>query len=456
MKTTIHSFLRHVWSCCMLCGLAVYSATAYAGEFQRVYLLALSHDAKYQAAQFSLASSQQAIPIARSSLLPTVTASVAETAVQGKRTIDSPGGGSVSTDLDYQAPTQSVNMRAPLYNAEASERLKQVTAQVSAAEATFVARKAELVERLALAYLQRMLAHDNFVALHAQVHAVVAQRNLMRRRFEQGEGTKTEVAEARANLSQVLVQWADARDQIETTRRSLELVTGVSAPAPLGLEERFYAPALVPSTMETWQQMAVASNPDISYRRHAVEVAKAGVERSSAGHLPRVDLVASTSNSRNESVSSLNQSLTQTSVGLQISIPLYSGGSVKAAVSQALADQSRAESELISEQQAAESEVARLFMGIQNGMSRLRAFEVALESSRVALEGTQLGQASGLRTNSEVLEAMRKVAQAQRDLAQARYDHILQRLRLFNKAGVAPDAVVAYVDELLAPKALMQ
>jgi protease secretion system outer membrane protein len=34
-------------------------------------------------------------------------------------------------------------------------------------------------------------------------------------------------------------------------------------------------------------------------------------------------------------------------------------------------------------------------------------------------------------------------------LAQARYDHIFQRLRLYNKAGIAPEAVVSYIDELL-------
>ena len=135
-------------------------------------------------------------------------------------------------------------------------------------------------------------------------------------------------------------------------------------------------------------------------------------------------------------------------------MPLYSGGAVKALVAQALAEQSKAEAELIATMRSTELEVARLFQAIQTGLTKLDAYQSALESSRIALEGTQQGQATGLRTNTEVLEAMRKVYQARRDLAQVRYDHIAQRLRLYTKAGIAAESVVSYVDELLTPSTL--
>ncbi len=422
---------------------------AWAGDFERAYLAALQNDARYQAAKYALTSAQQASPLALSSLLPSVSASLSETAVQGTRNTDVAGGGTVSSDLDYRAPSQSINLRAPLINLEASARYRQANAQVGSAEAAFAARKAELVDRLALAYLQRMLAEDAFLSIHAQVHAVVEQRNLMRRRFEQGEGTKTEVAEARANLSLVLSQWADSRDQMTNARNALNSLTGQPQEVIARLPAGFLPPPLVPNALQTWQDMALNNNPEVLARKFAVDAAVAGVSRSNAGHMPRLDLVASASSSRNESVSSLNQSVNQGSLGVQLNIPIYSGGAVKAAVTQAVAEQSRAEAELVAEQRAAELEVGRLFQAVSSGGARLLAYQDVLESSQVALEGTRRGQASGLRTNADVLEAVRKVFQAQRDLAQARYDHIFQRLRLYNKAGVAPDAVVSYIDELL-------
>ena len=211
------------------------------------------------------------------------------------------------------------------------------------------------------------------------------------------------------------------------------------------------SPPLVPAGLQEWQDKAVSANPDVQAKRYLVEAADALVARSNAGHMPRLDLVASVSNSRNESISSLNQSVNQSAIGLQLNIPIYSGGAVKAAVTQALAEKTKAEAEWLNEKRNLEVEVSRLYQIIQTGSSKLLAYEDVLDASRVALEGTLKGQASGLRTNADVLEAVRKVFQAQRDLAQARYDHIFQRLRLFNKAGVPADSVVSYIDELLSP-----
>ncbi|WP_296510446.1 TolC family outer membrane protein [Rhodoferax sp.] len=424
---------------------------AHAGEFEKAYLAALENDARFQAARAALASGQQAVPLARSGVLPTVSASITETTVQGTQQYDVAGSASKTNNLDYRAPVQSINLRAPLLNLEGAARVRQATAQAGNAEATFVSRKAELVDRLAVAYLQRMLAEDAFLSLHAQVHATVAQRNLMRRRFEQGEGTRTEVAEARANLSLTLVQWADSKNQMMSARETLEAMTGLPQPLVVRLEDEFAPPALVPASLQEWQDKAVAANPDIQARRYLVDAADALVARSNAGHMPRLDLVASVSNSRNESVSSLNQSVNQSAIGLQLNIPIYSGGAVKAAVTQALAEKSKAEAEWLNEKRSLEVEVSRLFQIIQSGKSKLLAYEDVLDASRVALEGTLKGQTSGLRTNADVLEAVRKVFQAQRDLAQARYDHIFQRLRLYNKAGVPADSVVSYIDELLSP-----
>jgi outer membrane protein TolC len=143
--------------------------------------------------------------------------------------------------------------------------------------------------------------------------------------------------------------------------------------------------------------------------------------------------------------------VSQGAIGLQLSIPIYSGGAVKAGITQAVAEQSRAEADLLSEIRALDVEVARLFNVIQTGNSKLLAYQDVLEAAQVALDGTQKGQMSGLRTNVDVLEAVRKVYQAQRDLAQARYDHIFQRVKLYNKAGLEPDAVIAKMDALLSP-----
>lgn len=446
MKTTTLRPLvtNMLWICLSVVGPMQF---AMAGDFEQAYRAALEYDARFQGAKYALTFAEEGVPIARSSLLPSVSLSVSDTAVRGSREISGVG----STDLDYRAPSQSINVRAPLFNPEGAPRVNQAQAQADAAKAQFVSRKADLLDRLTVAYLQRMLAEDNFQVIHSQIQAVVDQRNLMRKRLERGEGTKTELAEARANLGLVQAQWADARDQVTNTQVALEIISGQKRDMTARLGQTFAPAALTPGTLEAWQQLAINANPDVETKRRVVDAAKAGVERNTAGHLPRLDLVASASSSRNDSVNALNQSVNQSAVGFQLNIPLYSGGAVTASVRQALAEQSRAEADYLAEQRQLEQDVKRLFLIVQNGKSKLDAYQEALEASRVALDGTQKGHTSGLRTNTDVLEALRKVSQAERDLAQARYDHILQRLRLFNKAGLVPDVAVAHVDAMLSP-----
>jgi outer membrane protein, protease secretion system len=419
-----------------------------AGEFERAFQAALIHDAEFQAAKFALESGEQALPLAESGLLPSVTYNASGTAESGVSSTDVAGTSSTRL-FNYLAPSQSISVRMPLYNQEATQRVRQAASQVESAQATFLNSKAQLVDRLASAYLQFMLAEDNFVATHIQVHSIVTQRNLMRRKFEQGEGTITEVAEARANLSIHLALWAQAKDQLSISRQALALITGQQLDSIARLGEVFQPIPLVPAALDTWQLMALQSNPEVVAQRRMVDALQAGVARANAGSQPRLDFVASASHRSNESAGSLNQSTTQGSIGVQLNIPLYTGGAVKASVAQALAEKSKAEADLTTTMRETELDVARLFQAIQTGFTILEAYHSVLESSQLALHGTEQGQASGMRTNAEVLEAMRKVYQARRDLAQVRYDHIIQRLRLYNKAGILADSVVSYMDELL-------
>ena len=79
-------------------------APAWAGDFERAYRAALDNDAKYRSDKFTLASGQQAAPIALGALLPQVSASVTETMVSGSQTTDLAAGGSSSTSSGLPRP----------------------------------------------------------------------------------------------------------------------------------------------------------------------------------------------------------------------------------------------------------------------------------------------------------------------------------------------------------------
>ena len=169
-----------------------------AGAFSAAFEAARAHDAAYRAARHELEAGEELVPIARAGLLPSVTASFSESRVRGEREYAPP---SPKNDLDYRNPVFALQLRAPLFNLEAYSRYAAAQAQTEGARARFAAGGRELLDRLGLAYVQRLFAEETLALARVQVDALETQTTIARRRLGAGEGTRTELADAEASLA---------------------------------------------------------------------------------------------------------------------------------------------------------------------------------------------------------------------------------------------------------------
>lgn len=425
------------------------AGTVQAVSFGEAFEAALAHDPQFQGARFERESTQQGVPIARAGLLPSVNLSMSQSRVQGVRTFPNALDQEVRQDLDYKAPQRSLSVRMPLFNYEAISRYRQSLAQYDYADELFRVRSGDLLDRLGTAYLQRLLAEENVRLSQAQVRALEAQRDRARSMMQRGEATRIEVAESDAALDVARVQLIEAQDQVVLARRALLRITGMDLPGLNDVTPDYRPTTLGSTQLGDWQEIALQRNPSIQARQLAVESARLAIHRNQAGHLPRLDLVASASVSRNESLSTLSQESRLHSVGVQLQVPIYSGGGVSASVRQAAADRLRAEADLDGERQTVALDVQKYFQSVINGAAKVDAYRKALMSSEVALEGSMKSLAAGYRTNADVLEAQSKVYTARRDLARARYDYLVARMRLQLQAGATLAEVVADLDAQL-------
>lgn len=156
-------------------------------------------------------------------------------------------------------------------------------------------------------------------------------------------------------------------------------------------------------------------------------------------------MVASISQGRNESPTNVNQTTSQRSVGLQLSVPIYAGGGVQAAVKQAMADRDRAEQALRNEREAVMLDVERFYRQATTAPTRIDALSRAVKSGEVEVKGAMRAQEGGIGTLADVLDARTRLSSALRDLGQARLDYLESRLRLMTTAGMKTAAVL---DEL--------
>jgi outer membrane protein len=185
----------------------------------------------------------------------------------------------------------------------------------------------------------------------------------------------------------------------------------------------------------------------------ALEIATREIERNRAGHYPSLNMVGnvgknSASISSIGTVSLATDSINRT-VGLQLAIPLYAGGSVNSLVRQAIANQERARQDLENARRSAALAVRQAYLGVTNGMAQVRALEQALISSQSALDSNKLGYEVGVRINIDVLNAQQQLFSTMRDLSKSRYDTLVNGLKLKAASGTLGEDDVVAVNSLL-------
>jgi len=185
-----------------------------------------------------------------------------------------------------------------------------------------------------------------------------------------------------------------------------------------------------PDSVEAWISRAEEQNPELRALRANLEVARQEVMKNRAAHLPTVDLVVSRSYSDSENINTFGYVNKSNTLGIQVNIPIYSGGQVNSAVRQSLAVQERTRQQLEAARRQLEVNVSKEFNSVAQGVPKVRALEQAILSAEQALSSTRKGVQAGTRTSLDVLNAQQQAASARLDLAKARADYVMARLRL--------------------------
>jgi outer membrane protein len=141
------------------------------------------------------------------------------------------------------------------------------------------------------------------------------------------------------------------------------------------------------------------------------------------------------------------------SVGVQLNLPLYTGGSISNRVQETLRLEEKARNDLEAAQRAVALQTRQLWSSVLSGRAQVSALEAAESSSRLALEATQLGYRVGVRVNLDVLNAQTQLYSTQRDLYRARYDLLVGTLKLRQAAGLLEPGDLQPVEGMLAAPA---
>lgn len=409
-----------------------------------VYRDALANDSVFAAARFARQAAEERPAQARAALLPNVSASVGFTQTHyDSRTPN------FSTHFNSWGPTLALTM--PLYRPQNWDALEQAKLAVTAAEASFAQARQELILRVAQAYFDVLAAEDTLAAIEANKRGASEQLAQARREFEVGTKTIVDTTEAQARFDQIVAQEQVARGDLIVKRNALRAIVGrdVGTLAPLVDSPQLVAPQ--PADVEAWARRAEENNPAVAAAAANAQIAALETRRNRNGHMPTLDLVANASQNRaSGSVTSATDNTTRTgSIGLQLTVPIYSGGLVQARVREALANEEKARFELETARRNAAQGARQAYTGVDYGLTQVRALESAEKSAQAQLDSTRLGYQVGVRINLDVLNAQSLLTGTRRDLKKARYDFLVNGLRLKAAAGELTEKDLEAINALL-------
>jgi protease secretion system outer membrane protein len=352
----------------------------------------------------------------------------------------------------YVSRSASVSVRQALLNFEAIARYKQGVAQSAYAEAQFDGQKREFALRVAGAYFDALFADEQLRLAQAQRDTYAEQRSLNQRLFKGGEGTKTDMLETQARLDIAEAQLLEARDNQATARGTLAGLIGEPVTQLDSLPESFKMQAADMGDYATWEKLALDTNADLLASKHAIEAARQEINKNRAGHLPRIDLVGSYSKSSSETLTTLGQDITSRAIGVQIVVPLYSGGYYSAATRQAAANYDRARDEYDVRKSRLLVDLQKQYNAVKSSMVKIAATEIAVASSTELVKATGESIRGGVRINLDLLNAQQQLYAARRELSLARYNYLLATLRLHGDAGVLGERDIEEVSALFRVK----
>jgi len=433
-----------------LLALAAYgllSGQAWSFDLSQAYSEALEQDSTIRGVRAATDARRERLPQARALLLPNLSASISRYRNSLERTSPDSSGQPVASDLRYTSRSEVLSLRQPIFRPVQMADYRQAAAQVEDAEAVLERETQNVGVRVSGAYFEALLAEEHLALVLAQKTAYTTQFDAAQKRLGAGFGMRTDVDEARAALDLNVAQELEARQNLDFTRRQLQSLVNrpIDRLAPLD-PSRMQLARPVPDRLEDWVERAEANSPELQSLAAQVEAARYELEKAQAGHYPTLDAVVQLSRSDSDTVTSVKTRYTNRSIGLQLSIPLYSGGYVSSTVRQALAGQERAQEALEATRRDLGVRLHREFRGVTEGVLRVRALEQAVRSAEQVVISNSRSFDAGSRTLPDVLNAEQQKVSAQRDLAQARFIYLMSRIRLQALAGGARAEVIDEVN----------
>ena len=421
-------------------------ATAWAAEpslasntdLVSVYQEAVSNNADLAASRADYDATRENVPQARAGLLPNL--SLGSDINDTRTALDQP-----QQVLNRSGTSYRATLNQPIFRADRWFQLRAAKSQDEQAALQLSATEQNLILQSAESYFAVLRAADTLAATKAEEAAFKRQLDQSNGRFDVGLSDKTDVLQSQASYDTARASRLTAQRQVDDALQALVTLTNREYIALQGIVHTLPILTPSPNDAKAWVDTASQQNLNLLASNYAVTAAEETLRQRKAGHAPTVDVVAQYEKGDNDNFQLSNPTQTpglvygsdvsRRSIGVQLNIPLYSGGMVSSQVRQAYARLVQSEQQREGLRRQVVENTRNLHRAVNTDVEQVAARKQSIISNQSAVEATEIGYQVGTRNIVDVLDAQRQLYASVRDYNNSRYDYILDNLRLKQAAG---------------------
>ncbi|NQS79872.1 MULTISPECIES: TolC family outer membrane protein [Pantoea] len=408
---------------------------SYATSLQQAARAALTYDSALQSSQMTSEADQQKYWQGMAGMLPTLT-------------LEGNWDRQEQPDKKYQSGVTNhsydLSVRQPLFDMSKYAGWRKGVAIANTAEAQSKKAEEKLLNAISNAYFSVLYQQEVLQAAKAASHNFKQQQQKLQAGILNGQNTRTELDEAKANYALAQAKEIEASNQLLLAGEAFRRLSGVSPDTvePVNFQCLNASPyASLTDAINASQQR----NTEIKIALFQNDQADADVLAADGAHMPVVSLYARYGKnwSRNDNDDNLlydaifgtNSKSNNLQYGVNVSIPLFAGGSQISQSYEAAYRRQAAKYSIMEAQRKAATDTRSAWLSLTNGKALINAQKNAVESSREKVVSVQYGREMGFRTVNDELDAQQKYFSALKDQAEARFNYLNALINLAQSTG---------------------
>ncbi|MGH8156751.1 MAG: TolC family outer membrane protein [Rhodanobacter sp.] len=413
----------------------------HAEDLMDTYRQAIANDPVLANADATRLVIAEQVPQARSALLPQLSAGLSLNQISGgSGTSTDSSGNIISASAGGHTRDRDLNgsLTQPIIDLASIANLRAAHSTVDSQEETYRAALQNLYVRVAAAYFNVLQAEDQLEINKAYEDAYKLEFDQTSARFKNGLSMEADVTQAQAFYLVIKSERISAQDALKDANRALEQITGKPTGTLKRLRDDLPMQLPTPNDAQAWADAAEQANPTILAGRYAVKADEHKVSAARAGHLPTLSAGVAYDkfglwNNRMPGTSAYGPRTT--TVGLTLTVPLFSGGLTQSQVRQAIHQRDADADTLESQRRQAVRDAHNYFNLVVDGIEQVQTGRDSVTAAEKSLASLKAGYEIGTQPLYYVVQAIQILAQSRFTYTTQRYQFLLNKLLLKQAAG---------------------